>query len=44
LSVAVVAEEQMAEIKELLGDVAEHIREVKQTAFLLGKKKKHTSL
>lgn len=37
LSVDVVAEEQMVEIKELLGDVAEHVREGKQTAFHLKK-------
>lgn len=32
------AEEQMVEIKELLRDVAEHIREGKQTALLFEKK------
>lgn len=31
------AEEQMVEIKELLRDVAEHIREGKQTALLFEK-------
>lgn len=37
MSVDVVAEEQMAEIKELFRNVAEHIREGKQTELLFTK-------